>query len=65
MGPEVLSYPAACASQYPDVWKEAMRVEFDELTAAGTFSKVTTVSEGCKIVGVEWIYKLKGDPLLG
>ena len=34
-GPEAVSYPAACSSQYSGVWMEAMRMKFDGLVAAG------------------------------
>ena len=60
-GPELLSYSAACSSEYSDVSMEAMRVEFDGLTTAGTFADVTEIPEGCNIVGAKWVYKWKSD----
>ena len=38
-GPEPVSYPVACWSEYSDVWMEAMRMVFDGLVAAGTFAE--------------------------
>ena len=60
-GPEPVSYPAACSSEYSDVWMEAMSKEFDGLVAAGTFAEVTEIPGGCNIVDAKWLYKWKGD----
>ena len=60
-GPEPVSYPAACWSEYSDVWMEAMRMEFDGLVAAGTFAEVTEFPEGCNVVDAKWLYKWKSD----
>ena len=53
-GPEPVSYPAACSSEYSDVW---MRMEFDGLVAAGTFAEVTEIPEWCNVVDAKWLYK--------
>ena len=59
--PEPVSYPAACSSEYSDVWMEAMRMEFDGLVAAGSFAEVTEFPEGCNVVDAKWLYKWKSD----
>ena len=50
-GPEPVSYPVACSSEYADVWVEAMTMEFDGLVEAGTFAEMTEIPEGCNVVG--------------
>ena len=59
-GPEPVSYPAACSSEYSDVWMEAMSKEFDGLVAAGTFAEVTEIPEGCNIVDAKWLVQGEG-----
>ena len=54
-GPEPVSYPAACSSEYSDVWMEAMRMEFDGFVAAGTFAEVTGIPEGFNVVDAKWL----------
>ena len=56
-GPEPVSYPAACSSEYSDVWIEAMSKEFDGLVAAGTFSEMIEIPGGCNVVNDKWLYK--------
>ena len=58
---ESVSYPAACSSQYSDVWMEAMRKGFDGLVAAGTVAEGKYIPEGCNIVADKRLYKVKGD----
>ena len=41
VGPDPISYPAACSSEYLDALMETMRIEFDGLVASGTFGEVT------------------------
>ena len=60
-GPEPVSYPAACSSEYSDVWMEAMSKEFDGLVAVGTFAEVSEIPGGCNIVDVKWLYPWTGD----
>ena len=43
-GPEPVPYHASCSSQYSGVWMEAMRMEVDELVAAGTFAEHSTLA---------------------
>ena len=60
-GPEPVSYPAACTSEYSDLWMRAMSKEFDGLAAAGTFAEETKIAGGCNIVDAKWLYKWKSD----
>lgn len=53
--PEPTSFPAACTSKYADVWKKSMDSEFEGLVAAGTFSEVKEVPEGCNVVDSKWM----------
>ena len=59
--PEPTSYAAACASKDAEVWKKSMDAEFAGLVAAGTFTEVSSVPEGCNIVDSRWVFKWKGD----
>ena len=52
-GPEPVSYPAACSSEYSDGWMEAISKEFDGLVAAGTFAEVTEIPGRCNIVNAK------------
>ena len=60
-GPEPVSYPAACSSEYSDVRMEAKSKEFDGLVAAGTFAEVSEIPGGCNIVDAKWLFKWKDD----
>ena len=62
-GPKPVSYPAACLSEYSDVWMEVVRMDFDGIVAAETFADVTEIPEGYNIVDAKWLYKRKGDSL--
>lgn len=60
-GPYPLSHPAACSSQYSDVWIEAIKIELAGLIAAGVFAEVADIPRGCNIVGAEWLYTWEDD----
>ena len=60
-GPEPVSYPASCSSEYSVVWMESMSKEFDGLVAAGAFADMTEIPGGCNMVNAKWLYEWKSD----
>ena len=59
--PEPTSYTAASASKYTELWKKSMDAEFVGLVAAGTFTQVSGVPEGCSTADSKRVFRWKGD----
>ena len=59
--PEPTSYTAARTSKHSDVLMDAIRSEFDELEAAGTFVEVSELPSSSNIVESKWLLKWKSD----